>query len=52
LSESEIDALIGKGLGHTRRVVDSHLFVFIGSLWLLLVIFTIGSVVVAFASAG
>ena len=34
IAEPDVDALIGKGMGHTRRVVDQNLFARIGHLTL------------------
>jgi hypothetical protein len=42
LTEAQVEEMIGKGLGHTRRVVDEQLFTWIGVVWLLLVITTWG----------
>lgn len=38
LSEKQIEELIGKGLGHTRIVIDQQLFVWIGRIWWLLLL--------------
>jgi hypothetical protein len=38
LSEEQIEELIGKGLGHTRIVIDRQLFVWIGRIWWLLLL--------------
>jgi len=37
-SDEQIEELIGKGLGHTGRVIDQQLFVWIGRIWWLLMI--------------
>jgi hypothetical protein len=37
-SEEQIEELIGKGLGHTRHVIDQQLFVWIGRIWWLLIV--------------
>ena len=40
LTEEQIDELIGKGLGHTRMVIDQQLFVWISRIWWLLLTVT------------
>ncbi|GLX85323.1 hypothetical protein tloyanaT_15750 [Thalassotalea loyana] len=39
LTENDIDTLIGKGIGHTRRVIDQQLFKWVS--WICLVLFTV-----------
>lgn len=36
ISDSDIDQLIQKGLGHTRRVIDLWLFLGLGIIWLII----------------
>lgn len=38
ISDSEIDQLIQKGLGHTRRVVDIWLFLGLWTIWLIILV--------------
>lgn len=47
LTEEEVVELIGKGLGHTRRVVDKQLFTWISAVWIILLIATWGSLIAA-----
>jgi hypothetical protein len=47
LTDDEVDEMIGKGLGHTRRVIDKQLFTWISVLWTALVVTTWGALLVA-----
>jgi hypothetical protein len=40
LEEDQVELLIGKGLGHTRKVIDNQLFRWIGLVWWLLLLAT------------
>jgi len=42
ISDEEIDLLIERGLGHTRKILDKWLFIGIGIIWLLLLAISIG----------
>ncbi|MBX3640930.1 MAG: hypothetical protein KF888_10570 [Nitrosomonas sp.] len=48
LTEEQVGELIGKGLGHTRQVIDKQLFVWIGRIWWLLLLYAWGGVAIAF----
>lgn len=42
INDNDIDLLVERGLGHTRKILDKWLFVGIGIIWLLLFIISIG----------
>jgi hypothetical protein len=47
---NEIDCLIEKGLGHSRKILDKWLFIGIGIIWLLLLGVSIGYTVYRYAN--
>ena len=42
ITDEEIDLLVERGLGHTRKILDKWLFIGIGIIWLLLFTISIG----------
>ena len=48
LSNDDVLALIGKVLGHTRRVIDQQIFFWIGTVWWTLLAVTVLSLILGF----
>ncbi len=47
LTDEQVKELIGKGLGHTRQVIDHQLFTWIGRIWWLLLASSWGGLFIA-----
>ena len=50
IPDEEIDLLVERGLGHTRKILDKWLFIGIGIIWLLLFTISIGYTVYCYVS--